>query len=101
MAEDRERAAEAGPSALTARFNKRRREMAEASAAVKAAEAAARGERPEPAAESAPGYQNPVALIGGIVVLGLLLAGFVFVLNRLQGDSWFNDCPPSAHGNCR
>lgn len=101
MAEDRDSTGAAGPSPLTSRFIKRRQEMAEASAAVAAAEAAARMQRHEPAEEAAPGYQNPMALIGGIAVLILLLAGFVFVLDRLHGDSWFNDCPPSAHSNCR
>jgi hypothetical protein len=101
MAEDHDPSAEAGPSPQTARFIERRREMAEASAAVEAAEAAARSQRHHAPDDAAPGYQNPIALIGGVAVLGLLLAGFVLVVNRLHSDSWFNDCPPSAHSNCR
>ena len=44
------------------------------------------------------GNQNPLALLAGLAVLVLLLAGFVFILDRLRDDPWFSDCPT---GNCR
>lgn len=42
--------------------------------------------------------QNPLVLLAGLAVLILLLAGFVFILDRLRDDPWYSDCPA---GNCR
>jgi ABC-type xylose transport system permease subunit len=87
-----------GPSARTRAFVARRGAMAEA-AAVAAMVEAARRERQERRQHAE--YHNPVAVLAGLVVLALLIAGFVFVLDRFRSDPWFADCPTGSSGNCR
>lgn len=78
-------------SRRTRAFIARRRALEEADAAA----------RPTPAEPGRNDYQNPIAILGGIAVLALLLAGFIFVVDRLRGDPWFADCPAGQNGNCR
>ena len=87
----------APPSPGTRAFIARRAAMDEARTATDAAEAERQQRRQ---AQQQSDYQNPVALLGGLAVLALLLLGFVFVLDRLRGDPWFADCPTGQAG-CR
>jgi hypothetical protein len=89
---------EHGPSARTRAFMARRGAMDEAGAVAAMAEARRR-DRQERRQHAE--YHNPVAVLAGLVVLILLLAGFVFVLDRLRSDPWFADCPSGSSGNCR
>jgi hypothetical protein len=81
-------------SARTRAFVERRRALEEADAAALAAR------RPglEPPPADSP---NPIAILGGILVLALLLAGFIFVVDRFRGDPWFADCAARQGGNCQ
>lgn len=87
----------AAPSPGTGAFIARRKAMDEASAAAEAVEAERRQRQQT---QQQADYQNPLALLGGLAVLALLLLGFVFVLDRLRGDPWFADCP-SGQASCR
>jgi|GEM_PF-6713519 hypothetical protein len=87
-----------GPSSKTRAFIARRDALNEAAAAVEAVEADRRARQTQ---RQHAEYHNPLALLGGLVVLVLLLAGFVFVLDSLSGDPWYADCPRTATGNCR
>ena len=94
---DADRPPAPGPSPGTRAFIARRAAMDDASAAIDAAEAEEQRRRPaQPQAD----YQNPMALLGGLAVLALLLLGFVFVLDRLRSDPWFADCP-TGQASCR
>jgi hypothetical protein len=87
----------APPSPSTEAFIARRAAIDEARAAADAVEAENRQHR---LAQQQADYQNPMALLGGLAILALLLLGFVFVLDRLRGDPWFADCPTGQAG-CR
>jgi hypothetical protein len=87
----------AAPSPGTEAFIARRAAMDEASAAADAVETE---RRQRLQAQQQANYQNPMALLGGLAVLALLLLGFVFVLDRLRGDPWFTDCP-TGQASCR
>ncbi len=87
----------APPSPGTEAFIARRAAIDEARAAADAVEAEKRQRRQ---VQQQTDYQNPMALLGGLAVLALLLLGFVFVLDRLRGDPWFSDCP-TGQANCR
>lgn len=87
----------AAPSPGTQAFIARRAAMDAAREAADAAEAEKRQHRQ---AQQQTDYQNPIALLGGLAVLALLLLGFVFVLDRLRGDPWFADCP-TGQASCR
>ncbi|MGB8840921.1 MAG: hypothetical protein WCC64_07595 [Aliidongia sp.] len=93
MAEDEERTDEM--SVRTRAFVTRRHALEEADAAALAAR---RPHLDQPHTDS--DSPNPIALLGGILVLALLLAGFVFVVDRFRGDSWYSDCPARQSGNC-
>jgi hypothetical protein len=80
-------------SARTRAFVTRRRALEEADAAALAAR---RPRLDQPHTDS----PNSIAILGGILVLALLLAGFVFVVDRFRGDSWYSDCPAKHSGNC-
>jgi hypothetical protein len=80
-------------SARTRAFVTRRRALEEADAAALAA-------RPPRLDQPHTDSSNPIAIIGSIIVLALLLFGFIFVLDRFRGDSWFSDCPARQSGNC-
>ena len=95
--EDAERNAGTGPSPGARAFIAHRAAMDEASAAADAADAERQRRRQ---VEQHSNYQNPMALLGGLAVLALLLLGFVFVLDRLRSDPWFADCP-TGQASCR
>jgi hypothetical protein len=89
---------EHGRSARTRAFMARRGAMDEASAVAAMIDAAQRDRQQQ---RQHAEYHNPVAVLAGLVVLVLLLAGFVFVLDRFRSDPWFADCPSGSTGNCR
>jgi hypothetical protein len=95
--DDSDSGAAAGPSPSTRAFIARRAAMDEASAAAAAAETQRQQGH---ATHRQTDYQNPVALLGGLAVLALLLLGFIFVLDRLRGDPWYADCP-TGQASCR
>jgi hypothetical protein len=87
----------APPSPGTEAFIARRAAMDDARAAADAVEAERQHRRQ---GQQQADYQNPMALLGGLAVLALLLVGFVFVVDRLRGDPWFADCP-TGQASCR
>jgi hypothetical protein len=91
MAGDEERRDEM--SARTRAFVARRRALEEADAAALAA-------RPPRLDQPHTDSPNLIAILGGIFVVVLLLAGFIFVVDRFRSDSWFSDCPARQIGNC-